>query len=38
MGESADWESHTAFQIAYVRVTYPGIAHTGIVAFATRVG
>jgi len=38
MGESADWEHYTAFQTAYARVTYPGIAHTGIIAVCTSFG
>jgi len=38
MGETADWEHLASFQIAYSRVTYPGIAHTGIIAVGANFG
>lgn len=33
-GESESWGLLTDFRIAYVRITYPGIAHTGLVSVA----
>jgi hypothetical protein len=34
MGESSDWDRLSAFGIAYGRITFPGIAHTGVFAVA----